>query len=70
MAWRHRVLPFVFVGPAMAILSFYLLIPTFITLINSLKDADSVDWVGLDNYVYAFTNSDMLVAIPGTTSSG
>ena len=62
-AARVRILPFVFVGPAMAILAFYLLIPTVITTINSFKDANSVGWVGLSNYIYAFTNSDMLIAI-------
>ncbi len=62
-AWRHRVLPYVFVGPAMAILAFYLLIPTVITLVNSFKDATSTNFIGLDNYIYAFTNPDMLVAI-------
>ena len=61
--WRSRVLPFVFVGPAMAILSFYLLIPTVITTINSFQDASSQEFVGLDNYIYAFTNSDMIIAI-------
>lgn len=63
LTWRGRLLPFVFVGPAMAILSFYLLIPTVLTTINSFKDATTTDWVGLDNYIYAFTNSDMIVAI-------
>jgi alpha-glucoside transport system permease protein len=62
-AARGRILPFVFVGPAMAILAFYLLIPTVITTINSFKDANSVGWVGFANYIYAFTNSDMLIAI-------
>jgi alpha-glucoside transport system permease protein len=61
--WKGRVLPFVFVGPAMAILAFYLLIPTVITTINSFKDASSVEWVGLDNFIFAFTNSDMIIAI-------
>ena len=61
--WRHRVLPFVFVGPAMAILAFYLLIPTILSLIYSFKDGTSVEWVGLDNYIYAFTNPDMVSAI-------
>jgi alpha-glucoside transport system permease protein len=60
---RHRILPFVFVGPAIAILTFYLLIPTVLTFINSFKDATSVDWVGLENYIFAFTNPDMQVAI-------
>jgi alpha-glucoside transport system permease protein len=62
-AWRGRILPFVFVGPAMAILTFYLLIPTVITFINSFKGADSVDFVGFKNYIFAFTNSDMIIAI-------
>lgn len=62
-AWKHRVLPFVFVGPAIAILTFYLLIPTVLTFINSFKDATSAEWVGLDNYLFAFTNADMLTAI-------
>jgi len=61
--WKGRILPFVFVGPGFAILSFYLLIPAALTLINSFKDANSVDWVGLDNYSYAFTNPDMVTAI-------
>lgn len=61
--WKGRILPFVFVGPAIAILSFYLLIPAVLTAINSFKDANSLEWVGLDNYAYAFTNPDMLTAI-------
>ena len=61
--WKDRVLPFVFVGPALAILTFYLLIPAVLTVFNSLKDATSIKFVGLDNYIYAFTNPDMLTAI-------
>ena len=60
---KGRVLPFVFVGPALAILAFYLLIPAILTIFNSFKDATSQDFVGLDNYIYAFTNPDMLTAI-------
>jgi len=62
-AARGRILPFVFVGPAMAILAFYLLIPTVITAVNSFRDANGANWIGLDNYIYAFTNADMLIAI-------
>lgn len=61
--WKGRVLPFVFVGPAFAILAFYLLIPAVLTTINSFRDANSEAFVGFDNYVYAFTNPDMLTAI-------
>ena len=62
-AWKSRVLPFVFVGPAFAILAFYLLIPAVLTVINSFKDATSTNWVGLHNYIFAFTNPEMLTAI-------
>jgi len=60
---RNRVLPFVFVGPAFAILTFYLLVPAVMTVINSFRDANGANWIGLDNYVYAFTNPDMVTAI-------
>jgi alpha-glucoside transport system permease protein len=61
--WRNRVLPFVFVGPAFAILTFYLLLPAILTVINSFRDATGANWIGLENYVYAFTNPDMVTAI-------
>ncbi|HMD90561.1 MAG TPA: sugar ABC transporter permease, partial [Anaerolineaceae bacterium] len=60
--WSRRLLPFVFVGPALAILAWYLLIPTFRTLYYSFMDANSFNFVGLSNYVYAFTNPIMLEA--------
>jgi alpha-glucoside transport system permease protein len=40
MHWRTRLLPFVFVGPAMAILAWYLAIPTLRTFWISLFDRD------------------------------
>ena len=39
---------------------YYLLIPTFRTFWLSLLDSDSVKFVGLENYVYAFTSPAML----------
>ncbi len=62
-AWQNRILPFVFVGPAMAILAFYLLVPALVTGYQSLFDATGSNFVGADNYVFAFTDSDMLIAI-------
>ena len=61
--WQARILPFVFVGPAIAILTLYLLIPAVLTFHDSFFNATSATFVGLDNYVYAFTNSEMLTAI-------
>ncbi len=58
--WMIRLRPYVFVGPALAILSWYLLVPTLRTLYTSFFDAQSASFVGLQNYVYAFTNPKML----------
>lgn len=60
--WRSRLTPFVFVGPALVILGWYLAIPTLRTFYLSLFGASSDTFVGLDNYVYAFTNNAMLEA--------
>ena len=74
-AWKTRLLPFVFVGPAMAILSWYLAIPTLRTFWISLFGRDgppngftllqqvaSDSFVGLSNYTAVFTDSLMLEA--------
>ncbi|MGD8621788.1 MAG: sugar ABC transporter permease [Anaerolineales bacterium] len=58
--WKSRLTPFVFVGPAIAILAWYLFIPTIRSLYSSLLNADQTQFVGLDNYVYAFTSQPML----------
>ena len=62
-AWQRRILPFVFVGPAFAILTFYLLVPAVITGWESLLNADGSQFIGVDNYTYAFSNPDFIVAI-------
>ncbi len=60
--WVHRIQPFVFVGPALAILAWFLAIPTLRTLVLSFYDSLSFNFVGLTNYVYAFTTPIMLEA--------
>jgi alpha-glucoside transport system permease protein len=73
--WTERLLPFVFVGPAMAILSWYLAIPTvrtfWISLFNRdgppddlslLQQLSSDSFVGLGNYAAVFTEDLMLEA--------
>ena len=75
-AWKTRLLPFVFVGPAMAILAWYLAIPTLRTFWISLFSRDgppdglnlfqligSDAFVGLNNYVAVFTQNLMLEAL-------
>jgi alpha-glucoside transport system permease protein len=74
-AWRTRLLPFVFMGPAMAILAWYLAIPTLRTFWISLFSRDgppdglgilqllaSESFVGLQNYLAVFTEELMLQA--------
>jgi len=58
--WRRRLTPFVFIGPALAILSWYLLIPTARSFYISLFNANTTEFVGLDNYLFAITSPAML----------
>lgn len=60
--WRNRLQPFIFVGPALAILGWFLAIPTFRTLILSFQDQTSRVFVGIDNYIFALTDRIMLEA--------
>ena len=60
--WTQHLQPFVFVGPALAILGWFLAIPTVRTLYLSFMDANSFNFVGITNYIYAFTDRIMLEA--------
>ena len=60
--WRGRIQPYVFVGPAVLLLTLYLLIPSLLTFYQSLFDARSVNFVGVENYVGVFTDRQMLTA--------
>jgi alpha-glucoside transport system permease protein len=57
--WKRRLTPFIFVGPALVILGWYLFLPTIRSFYASLFDATGTNFVGLDNYVYAFTSASM-----------
>lgn len=48
--WCTRIQPYIFVGPAVAILLWALAIPVIRTFIFSLKDAMGQKWIGLDAY--------------------
>jgi alpha-glucoside transport system permease protein len=51
--------PFLFVGPAIAVLAWFLAIPTLRTFYISLFGPDSSEFVGLKNYVAVFTQRFM-----------
>jgi alpha-glucoside transport system permease protein len=60
--WTRALQPFVFVGPGLAILAWFLAIPTVRTFYSSFRDANGFNFVGLANYAYAFTDRVMLEA--------
>ncbi|MDQ6693582.1 MAG: sugar ABC transporter permease [Chloroflexota bacterium] len=60
LRWQSRIQPYVFVGPAVAILVWFLLVPTIRTLYQSFFDASSTNFVGLSNYGAVITDRGML----------
>jgi alpha-glucoside transport system permease protein len=64
--YREGVRPYVFVGPALVILSVFMIYPVINTILISLKDSVGEDFVGLDNFRFVFTDQYMLRAIRNT----
>ncbi len=60
--WNDRLLPWVYLGPAIAVLSTYLIWPTLNTLYLSFFDQRSQTFVGFENYHFAFSDRSMLLA--------
>lgn len=60
---RPRVRPWLWLGPALVFLLVFLVYPALNTILLSLRNRDGSEFVGLQNYVYAFTNRDMLIAL-------
>jgi len=60
---RESIRPFVFVGPALVILTLYLVYPVVRTIYLSFMGPRSEEFVGLANYVFALTSDDMLLAL-------
>ena len=59
---RRLIIPYVFVGPAMLMLGWFLFLPTLRTFYLSLLNANSTEFVGLANYAAVFTERTMLNA--------
>jgi alpha-glucoside transport system permease protein len=59
-AYGPRLLPFLFVGPAIAMLIWFLALPTLRTLVISLQNSDSTRFVGLENFFTIFTSPAQL----------
>ncbi len=65
-SYSESVRPYVYVGPALVILSVFLIYPVINTIVISLKDATGQEYVGLDNYRFVFTDDSMLRSIRNT----
>ena len=58
--WTQRLQPLIFVGPAIIMLVWTLALPTIRTVLLSLQDANSINFVGLQNYLGVFSDPGML----------
>ena len=58
--WTQRLQPFIFIGPALLMLTWALVIPTIRTIYASFFNESSLKFVGLENFAYVFTNPAML----------
>jgi alpha-glucoside transport system permease protein len=65
---REGVRPYVFVGPALVLLSVFLVYPVINTIIISFKDARGQEFVGFDNYQFVFQDESMLRSIRNTAA--
>jgi alpha-glucoside transport system permease protein len=63
---REGVRPYVFVGPAIVLLSVFLIYPVINTILISFRDSRGQDFVGLDNYEFVFTDESMLRSLRNT----
>lgn len=60
---RDALRPYLFVGPAMVVLAVFLIYPAVTTLYISFLGPRSENFVGLQNYAFAFTDPSMLIAL-------
>jgi alpha-glucoside transport system permease protein len=64
--YREGVRPYIFVGPALVILSVFMIYPVINTILISFRDSVGEGFVGLDNFKFVFTDQYMLRAIRNT----
>ncbi len=57
--WHSRLVPWLFVGPALLIVGVFLVFPAVTTIVTSLTEGDGF----LENYGFVFTDPDMLIAL-------
>lgn len=57
-----KITPWLYAGPAILLLTFFLIYPSVQTFYISFYGKRSQEFVGLKNYIYAFTNDTMITA--------
>ncbi|MCY7412625.1 MAG: sugar ABC transporter permease [Salinibacterium sp.] len=63
---QNRLKYLVFLGPAILLLIIGLIYPAIRTLYLSLFDARSENFIGLENYIWAFTQPEILIVLRNT----
>jgi alpha-glucoside transport system permease protein len=61
--WQPRLRPWLWLFPALAFLTVFLLYPTFETFVRSLYDQAGQVFIGFDNYVWFFQTDATLIAL-------
>ncbi len=61
--WRERLVPLLFLLPALVFLGVWLVYPTARTVVRSFFDRSGSDFVGFDNYKALFTTDTLTTAI-------
>jgi alpha-glucoside transport system permease protein len=56
----------IFVGPAFALLAIGVVIPGIQTILFSFRDAEGVNFIGLDNYIWMFQDPYILITMRNT----
>ena len=54
--WEERLKPYLYVLPAFAAITIYLIYPAIVTIANSFRDEVSVEYVGFENYTDLLTD--------------
>ncbi|MER7605469.1 sugar ABC transporter permease [Nocardioides sp. NPDC127503] len=58
--WDRRIKPYVFIGPAILVVTVFLVYPALMTVIYSFADDSSINWVGFDNYTALFRDDEFI----------
>jgi alpha-glucoside transport system permease protein len=61
--WRGSIRPWLWIGPALAMVTTFLVYPTIGTILYSLRNATGDEFVGLANYATIFSGEAFLIAV-------